>query len=111
MSRQALVTAVGLTHASSVMPLVRRSDVASATVTLAFVPLKLSAFPYLPWVVQVALLMVPEFPLPERSVVFEPEPSLNEYAATRLLAEACVVAVAVLEYGPRLDAASTARTR
>ena len=64
-SRQVLVTAVGLTHASSVMPLVRCSDAASATVTFALVPLKLRAFPYLPCVVQVALLMAPMFPLPE----------------------------------------------
>lgn len=45
--------------------------------------MKLKAFPYLPDVVQVAPLMVPLFPLPDRSFTTVPLPSLNPYAATR----------------------------
>src|SRR5262245_48259920 len=110
-SRHVLATAVGLTQASSVMPLVSRSVAESATVTRAFVPLKLSALPNLPWVVQPAEPMVPTLPLPEASAVVDPEPSLNARAATRLDVPDAVVAVAMFEYGPRLPAASAARTR
>src|SRR5215467_13260327 len=51
--------------------------------TKALVPLKLKAFPYLPEVVQVAPLIVPLFPLPEKSLTTVPLPSLNPYAATK----------------------------
>ena len=50
--------------------------------TLALVPLKLSAFPNLPWVDQVAEPMAPTLPLPEASAADVPEPSLKASAAT-----------------------------
>ena len=52
-------------------------------VTRALVPLKTKASPYLPEVVQVALVIVPLLPLPEESLTVVPVPSLNAYAATR----------------------------
>src|SRR5919201_3362826 len=82
-SRQAVVTADGFTHASSVMPPVRRNDGASLTVTRALVPLNTSALPNFPAVVQVAPVIVPVLLLPDESATVVPEPSLNEYAATR----------------------------
>src|SRR4051812_552786 len=74
---------VGLSHASSVIPVVRSSEDESRTVTQAFVPLKDSAPPYLPAAVQVALASVPLLFLPDVSFTAVPDPSLNEYAATR----------------------------
>jgi hypothetical protein len=79
-----LLTVVGYTHASNVIALVNCSDGALLTVTEALVPLKLKALPYLPEVVHVAPLIVPLFPLPDRSVNTVPLPSLNPYAAIRL---------------------------
>src|SRR5262245_8613616 len=81
-SRQSLDTAVGLTHASSVMPVVRSSELASGTLTRLLVPLNDSAPPYLPLVDQVVFDVVPTLPLPEKSVTDATAPSLNEYAAT-----------------------------
>src|SRR6516164_4813260 len=80
-----LLKLVGLTHASSVIPVVRSSDGASLTTTVELVPLNLRASPYLPAVVQVALERVPVLPLPEPSAVVVPLPSLKAYDATRLL--------------------------
>src|SRR5438105_1886394 len=71
------LTEVGLTHASSVMPLVSRRPGASFTVTQALVPLKERAPPNLPAADQAALLSVPVFALPERSAAVEPVPSLK----------------------------------
>ncbi len=51
--------------------------------TRALVPLKESAAPYFPAVVQVALERVPVLPPPEASAVVVPDPSLKAYAATR----------------------------
>src|SRR4029077_10593100 len=65
------------------MALVNCSDVALLMVTKALDPLKVKALPYLPEVVQVAPLIVPLFPLPDRSLTTVPLPSLNPYAATR----------------------------
>src|SRR5215813_9804878 len=76
------VTAEGLTHASSVIPLDSCSEAALGTVTTAFVPLNDSALPYLPDVAQVAPVIVPVFPLPDASVTIVPDPSSNPYAAT-----------------------------
>src|SRR6267142_1489422 len=73
---------VGFTHASMVIPLVRSSDAASATVTHALVPLNDSALPYLPAVVHVALEIVPVLFCPDASLVCTPLPSLNPNAAT-----------------------------
>src|SRR5439155_80447 len=78
--------AVGFTHASSVIPVDRSSDAASATVTQLLTPLKLSADPKRPDVVRVAPLIVPVLLLPERSMTVAPEPSSKPYAAMRLLA-------------------------
>jgi hypothetical protein len=78
-----LLTVVGYTHASNVIPLVNCSDGALLMVTRAPVPLKLNAFPYLPEVVHVAPLIVPLFPLPDASFTTVPLPSSNPYAATR----------------------------
>jgi hypothetical protein len=78
-----LLTLVGYTQASRVIPLVNCSDAALLIVTKALFPLKLKASPYLPDVVHVAPLMVPLFPLPDASLTTVPLPSLNAYAATR----------------------------
>src|SRR5215468_8255924 len=101
----------GLTHASSVAPPDRCSDAASGTVTNALVPLNCSAFPYFPAAAQVAFAIVPRFPFPDASATVDPDPSSNPYAATSPDDPAGVVALAVLEYGLRLPAASVARTR
>src|SRR5437773_3760937 len=111
-SRHAGDTVTGFTQASSVMPLVRCSEAESGTLTREFVPLKRSALPYLPAVVQVAFEIVPVLPLPEESATVVPLPSSKPYADTRPGATvACVVALAGLETGPRLPAPSIARTR
>ena len=49
----------GLTHASSVIPVVRCSDAASLIVIFAFVPLNTRALPYFPRLVHVAFEIVP----------------------------------------------------
>src|SRR4051812_36262325 len=84
------VAADGLTQASSVIPLVRSSDAASATVTHALVPLNESAPPNLPAAAHVALEIVPVLPCPGGSVVWTPAPSLKPNAATRPVG-VCVV--------------------
>src|SRR5690349_13866610 len=66
------VTVPGSTQASSVIPLLRCSEAESLTVTQLFVPLKDSAGPEWPWLVQVALVTVPVLPLPDRSVTVVP---------------------------------------
>src|SRR6185503_16518630 len=82
-SRHQLLTAEGLTHASSVIAVVKRKEGASGTVTTELVPLNESAAAVLPAVVHVVPDTVPVLPLPDRSVTVVPVPSLNEYAATR----------------------------
>src|SRR5258705_908241 len=82
-ARPQLVTVVGLTHASSVIAVVKRRDAESGIVTTALVPLNESAPPYFPAVDHVVADTVPVLPLPDRSVTVVPVPSLNEYAATR----------------------------
>ena len=78
-------------------------------------PLKLSAFPYLPVVIQVALPIWPVLPFPERSATVVPDPSSNANAATNVAdgggGAAPVVAEATLEYGPTWLPVSRARTR
>ena len=79
--------------------------------TRAFVPLNESAPPYFPAGAQVAFETVPPLPLPDASATVVPVPSLKPYAATSPLEfDGDVVADAVLENGPRLPAASSART-
>ena len=76
-SRQALLTAVGSTQASSVMAVVRRSEAASATVTSELAPLKSSAWPYRPVDAQVVPAAVPVLPLPDASTTVVPDTSSN----------------------------------
>ena len=77
-TRQPVDTVVGMTHASSVIPVVRRKLAASAMVTRALEPLNTNPLPYLPAVVHVAFWIVPVFPLPDASFSVEPAPSSNE---------------------------------
>ena len=61
-------------------------------------PLNESAFPKRPAVAQVAFTSVPVFPFPDESATVAPEPSSNEYAATKpSMAAVWVVAVEVLQ--------------
>ena len=83
MVRQPLWLAVGWIQAERVIAVVRSSEAESATRTVLFVPLKLRALPKRPWVVQLAPVMVPAFPLPEESAVVVPLPSANAQAPTR----------------------------
>ncbi len=75
--RQPLCAAVGCTHASNVMADPRFKLVALLTNTRAFTPLNESALPNLP-VVQVAPLIDPVLPLPDRSSTVAPVFSSNE---------------------------------
>src|SRR5262245_29705874 len=76
-------SALGLTQASNVMPVVRSSELLSATVTQLLVPLKDRAPPNLPADVHVALERVPLLLLPELSAAAVPVPSLKPRASTR----------------------------
>ncbi len=67
----------GLTHASSVIPVVRSSELLSGTVTEALVPLKLRALPNLPPASHVVPDVVPLFPVPDASPTALPVPSLK----------------------------------
>ena len=70
------LSVVGLTHASSVIPFVRSSELESGTeMKLEVVPLKDAAEPKTPFGLQVTLLSVPVFPWPERSPAVVPVPS------------------------------------
>src|SRR5438093_9378728 len=89
--------AVGDTQASSVMPVVRSREAASATVTQLLTPPNDRALPYFPLVVQVAPETVPLFPLPEASAATVPAPSLKPYAATKPVAELATVTVIAVE--------------
>ena len=73
----------GLTHASSVMPPVRSSELESGTDTRSFTPSNDSACPNRP-AAQAAPETVPALLLPEESRTETPAPSLNPNAATRL---------------------------
>ena len=75
--RQPLCEAVGITHASSVIPVVTSSEFESLICTRLLEPLKDKAPPYLPPAMRVAPLIVPVFPLPDSSVTLGPEPSLK----------------------------------
>src|SRR2546423_12585955 len=82
--RQSEPRAVGCTHASSVMPVVRSRLFASGTVTQLLVPLKLSAPPNLPAAVCVAPVIAPALPWPEESAAVVPVVSSKPHAPTRL---------------------------
>jgi hypothetical protein len=107
--------AFGLTHASSVMPVVRSRELESGTVTNELEPLNESALPNLPALApaHVALESVPLLPFPDRSAVVEPAPSSKAYAATSPPVGGAVATVALtwLEAALRLPAASSAITR
>jgi hypothetical protein len=77
------VTADGRTHASNVIADVKSSDAASGTVTFADVPLNDNAAPNFPDTDQVAVPIAPLLPFPDESATVDPDPSLNENAATR----------------------------
>ena len=72
------VFVAGEIQAISVIPVVKSSDAESGTVTRALLPLNDNALPNLPAVVHVAPTSVPVFPVPDRSAVAVPAPSLNE---------------------------------
>src|SRR5262245_28311813 len=67
--------AVGYTHASSVMPIVKSSERESLTSTAELDPLNASAFPKRPVVIHDAPLIVPALPEPEASETIPPAPS------------------------------------
>src|SRR6266566_9923615 len=77
-----LVTLVGWTHASRVMPDERSSADVSGIVADELVPLKDNAPPVWP-LAQLVLSSVAISPLPLESRAVEPERSSNENAATR----------------------------
>src|SRR5688572_14223231 len=76
------LSVVGLTHASSVMPPVRLSAAASATVTQSLTPSKDSALPNLPPATLTASRIVPWRPPPEESVATVPPVSSKSSART-----------------------------
>src|SRR3989442_1171153 len=81
--RQAVPSALGLTHASRVIPVVRSSEAESGIVTRLDVPLNESAPPKWPALDQDVVETLPALPVPEASATVVPLPSSNEYAATR----------------------------
>src|SRR3954471_3893401 len=103
-------TAVGFTHASSVIPAVRFSEVALATVTSALVPLNDRALPNLPVVAQVALVRVPLLLLPDESAVVVPVPSSTPRARTGPVPLAVVIAQVKLAGVASVPFAFTPRT-
>src|SRR5688572_863233 len=112
--RQPPCIAVGKIHACSVIPEDTFSDAEAGTTTIALLPLKLSALPKRPCVLQLAPLIVPVLPLPEASLTVVPAPALNPYASTSPALGSgalCVVSIATFEYPLRLPEASVARTR
>src|SRR4051794_6356368 len=82
MVRHPLCVAVGSIHAINVIADDRPNDAEAGTLTRAFVPLKLSAPPYLPET-QPAPAIVPSLPLPDVSATVAPEPASKVYPATR----------------------------
>src|SRR3954453_14451299 len=109
-SRQALETVDGSTQASRVTAFVTCSEAELGTFTRALVPLNESAPPYLPPAAQAAFASEPALPFPEASATVVPDPSPNPYAAPSPEAAVFVVLLVVVEKGPRLPAASVART-
>src|SRR5918992_2407284 len=75
-------SAVGFTHASSVMPVARSSEGLSGTVTQLLEPSNVSAPPNRPIGAQPVAVAVPWLPNPEASATVAPAPSLKAYAAT-----------------------------
>src|SRR5688572_10691045 len=80
--RHALPSAVGRTHASSVIVFVRSRLFASATVTRSLTPSKVSALRNRPAVVQAGPLTVPVLPVPELSNADVPTPASKPHSPT-----------------------------
>src|SRR4051794_1910727 len=76
--------AVGLTHASSVIPPVRSNEAESGTLTQLLTPLNDTALPNFPVADHVALASVPLFPRPLMSAGGGPGPSLTPHPPTRV---------------------------
>src|SRR5690348_16168904 len=74
--------AAGLTHASSVMPVVRLRTALCATVTQLLEPLNVRALPNFPALFQVAPVIDPALPFPDESATAVPLPSSKLYEAT-----------------------------
>src|SRR5688572_5128667 len=110
--RQMLPSAVGFTHASSVIAVVRCSEAESGIETTSPAPSKESAFPNFPAGSQLAPTTIPALPLPERSATDTPPPSSNEYAATKPAGAGLQAAVVVerVVLGELFPAASKAST-
>ena len=90
--RHSVDALAGRIQADNVIPVVRSRLAASGTSTRSSSPSNDSAPPFLPAAVHVAPFRVPLFPVPERSVTADPEPSLKLYAATRpVMAELATV--------------------
>src|SRR4051795_8304615 len=83
MSRHAPLTAEGLIHADSVIPVLSRSHEESLMLIRPDVPLKANAFPYLPAVVHVAAMIEPVLLFPELSIAVLPLPASKPYAAIK----------------------------
>src|SRR5919108_3344029 len=82
--RQRLPSALGRTHASSVIALVRSRSSASAIRTESLTPSNDSAPAFFPAADHVGPLSVPVWPLPVTSWSVVPLPALKSYAATGL---------------------------
>src|SRR6476620_7083995 len=108
--RQSAPTAVGWTHASSVMPVVRSRLFASGTVTQLLVPLKLSAPPNLPAALCVAPVIVPVLLWPEASAAVVPVVSSKPQAPTRLVEAGLTVSVTGMVLGEPVAPAVVAVT-
>ena len=92
------------------MPELNCNEAELGTVTRALEPLNDNAPPYLPALAQVAPEIVPVFPFPDASADRRARPLIKRKRRHQPRRAALVVAEALLENGPRLPAASTART-
>ena len=88
------------------------SEAESGMVTRALVPLKTRASPYLPEVVQVALVIVPLLPFPETSARTEPLPAPEAVGCNQPSAqETPFLEPLELKLKPETSTAVSARTR
>src|SRR5262245_1263629 len=111
-SRQEAFTVEGLTQASNVIPVVKRSELASGTVTKSLAPSNESADPNLPAADHVAPETEPLFAWPETSATVPPLPSLKPNANTRpvgMLLETVTVTDAEVAVFPPVSRATAVR--
>src|SRR6266566_8523114 len=97
------VTADGATQASSVMPVVSWSEDELGMLTMLLDPLNERAPPLRPLETQVALEMLPLFPLPDVSWSVLPLPWLKLYSATSpvlLVGITCTLTLTGVEVAP-----------